>query len=88
RNGRRSGCGKIVFEFYDELVVIWGGSAATKPLEFGVILDNFQCAEQESEDNTLKNSVVVEVEDDKVIKQTTLNVHDMADFDLDIDQPD
>jgi hypothetical protein len=71
-NGRRSGSGKIVFEFYDELVVIWGGSAATKPLEFGVISDNFQGAEQESEDNTLGlvNSVVVEVEDDNVTEQT------------------
>ncbi|CAB4002587.1 Hypothetical predicted protein [Paramuricea clavata] len=85
-NGRRSGSGKIVFEFYDELVVIWGGSAATKPLEFGVISDNFQGAEQESEDNTLVNSVVVE--DDNVNEQTTLNEHDMADLDLDIGQPD
>jgi hypothetical protein len=34
--GSRSGCGKIVFEFYDKLVKIWGGSANTEPLSFGV----------------------------------------------------
>ena len=35
-NGTRSGSGKVVYEFYDELITIWGGSAATKPLSFGV----------------------------------------------------
>ena len=35
-NGKRSGSGKIVYEFYDELIKIWGGAAATKPLSFGV----------------------------------------------------
>ena len=34
--GSRSGCGKIIFEFYDKLVKIWGGSANTEPLSFGV----------------------------------------------------
>ena len=34
-NGTRSGSGKWVMEFYDDLVFIWGGSAATKPLQFG-----------------------------------------------------
>ena len=40
-NGRRCGSGKIVFEHYDELAVIWGGPAATKPLDFGVVSDDF-----------------------------------------------
>ncbi len=35
-NRKRSGCGKIVFEFYDELIRIWGGSTAIQPLSFGV----------------------------------------------------
>jgi hypothetical protein len=30
-SGRRSGSGKVVLEFYDELVQIWGGSPATEP---------------------------------------------------------
>ena len=47
-NGRRSGSGKIVFEHYDELLVIWGGSGATKPLEFRVTSEDFQCTEQET----------------------------------------
>ena len=34
--GRRSGSGKIVFEHFDRLVSLWGGSAGTEPLPFGV----------------------------------------------------
>ena len=34
--GTRSGSGKIVYEFFDKLVIIWGGSANTKPFEFRV----------------------------------------------------
>ena len=37
--GSRSGSGKIVYEFYDELITIWGGSAATKPLSFGINME-------------------------------------------------
>lgn len=86
-SGRRSGSGKIVFEFYDELVVIWGGSAATRPLEFGVISDNFQGAEQESGENTRANTVLLEVQHDNGNEPTTLNERDMADLDLDLKQP-
>ena len=32
----RSGSGKIVFEHYDTLVKIWGGSATSQPLPFGI----------------------------------------------------
>ncbi len=39
--GSRSGSGKIVFEHYDRLVSLWGGSAATEPLSFGVDGDTF-----------------------------------------------
>ena len=35
-SGTRSGSGKIVYEFYDRLIGIWGGSANTGPLSFGV----------------------------------------------------
>lgn len=34
--GTRSCSGKFVYEFYDDLVDIWGSSAATEPLGFGV----------------------------------------------------
>ena len=34
--GKRSGSGKIVYEYYDELVRIWGGYPSTEPLSFGV----------------------------------------------------
>ena len=33
-SGTRSGSGKMVFEFYDDLVTIWGGSSASEPLPF------------------------------------------------------
>lgn len=34
--GSRSGSGKLVMEFYDDLKTIWGGSASTNPLPFGI----------------------------------------------------
>ena len=45
-SGRRSGSGKIVFEFYDQLVLLWGGgSANVSPLTYGIASDD---VEQES----------------------------------------
>ena len=41
-SGKRSGSGKIVFEFYDKLVQLWGGSANVTPLAFGVGTDDFE----------------------------------------------
>ena len=34
-NGSRSGSGKLVVEYYDQLVEIYGGTASTQPLRFG-----------------------------------------------------
>ncbi|PFX21213.1 Membrane primary amine oxidase [Stylophora pistillata] len=34
--GSKSGSGKLVMEFYDVMVKIWGGSPSTEPLSFGV----------------------------------------------------
>ncbi len=34
--GTRSGSGKFVYEFYEILVGIWGGSATTEPLAYGI----------------------------------------------------
>ena len=34
-SGRRSGSGKMVMEFYDLMILIWGGASSTKPLSFG-----------------------------------------------------
>ncbi len=39
--GSRNGSGKIAFEHYDRLVSLWGGSAATEPIPFGVDVDTF-----------------------------------------------
>ena len=35
-SGSRSSSGKIVYEFYDKLITLWGGSAGTEPLSYGV----------------------------------------------------
>ena len=35
-SGTRSGSGKIVLQYFDDLASIWGGSPATEPLSFGV----------------------------------------------------
>ena len=35
-SGSRSGSGKLVFEHYEKLVSIWGGSANIEPLPFGI----------------------------------------------------
>ena len=34
-SGRCSGSGKMVMEFYDLMVLIWGGAPSTEPLSFG-----------------------------------------------------
>ena len=33
--GSRSSSGKLILEFYDDLVKIWGGSASTEALQYG-----------------------------------------------------
>ena len=45
-SGSRSGSGKIVFEFYDQLVSLWGGSANIEPLTFGVKGNDFNETEK------------------------------------------
>ena len=40
-SGTRSGSGKIVLQYFDDLASIWGGSPATEPLLFGIDSTNF-----------------------------------------------
>ena len=49
-SGTRSGSGKIVYEFYDRLIGIWGGSANTAPLSFGVSGGDININNKENED--------------------------------------
>ena len=46
--GSRSGSGKLVYEFYDKLITLWGGCANTAPLLYDVSSDNLN-DEQEPE---------------------------------------
>ncbi len=48
--GTRSGSGKIVCEHYDKLVNLWGGSANTTPLSFGVRSADFLEDQEEDEE--------------------------------------
>ena len=59
--GSRSGSGKIVFEHYDRLVSLWGGSAATEPLPFGIDGDTFNNV---NTDDRLESNVLESLSDD------------------------
>jgi hypothetical protein len=56
-SGRRSGSGKVVLQFYDELVKIWGGSPATEPLSCGTSTEtvNNSCFDVALEQSILDN---------------------------------
>ena len=80
-----------MFEHYDELIVIWRSSAATKPLEFGVTSDDFQGTEQKTQESSMNSFANEECLEDenkngKINELTTLDQHDMTDLGLDIDQ--
>ena len=67
--GRRSGSGKIMYEFYDKLVLIWGGSANTEPLPYGVTADDF--LEENSDEDDINYDEI-----DKEIQQAEKNDRD------------
>eukprot|EP00112_Aurelia_sp_Birch-Aquarium-sp1_P002610 Seg129.7 transcript_id=Seg129.7/GoldUCD/mRNA.D3Y31 product="hypothetical protein" protein_id=Seg129.7/GoldUCD/D3Y31 len=52
--GTRSGSGKLVMQFYDLMVQIWGGAPATEPLSFGIQSHN--AADEHNDDNTYEGS--------------------------------
>eukprot|EP00794_Sanderia_malayensis_P014422 gene14422-biopygen11518 len=55
-SGRRSGSGKLVFEFYDELVKIWGGTSAVEPLSSGVGTDSFSRGREVAHPSNIANA--------------------------------
>ncbi len=64
-SGTRSGCGKIVIEFYDDLVLIWGGSPSTEQLPFGVDAKMFEVKSEEAISNQSNAEEVDLGEDDE-----------------------
>ena len=64
--GRRSESVKIVYEFYDKLVLIWSGSANTEPLPYGVTADDF--LEENSDEDDINYDEI-----DKEIQQAQEN---------------
>ena len=53
--GNRSGSGKIVYEFYEKLILIWGGSANTKSLPYGVTADDLLEESSAEDDSNFSN---------------------------------
>lgn len=87
-NGRRSGSGKIVFEFYDKLVTIWGGSASTQPLPYGVDTDTF-VVEEDQEDSTLMNQEDCSLtQQSNVSEVTTTAERDTVELDMPVEDSD
>ena len=52
-SGRRSGSSKIVIEFYDQLVHIWGGAPASEPMPSGICTQdvNSVCDERQGQNS-------------------------------------
>ena len=69
--GTRSGSGKMVMQFYDLMVQIWGGSPATEPLAFGV---QSSSSNQES-DTVLTNDMAPEENIEQGGSQEKLNMY-------------
>ena len=67
-SGSRSGSGKIVLEFFNQLKQIWGGSPSTEPLSIGVGTDDFTDSnENESTLDTQLASDDADVEGDNML---------------------
>ena len=62
--GRRSGSGKIVLDFYDELVKIRGGSAATEPLSCGTSTEQINTTTTGSTGSLFNDELKTDSDDD------------------------
>ena len=72
-SGTRSGNRLVVYEHYDSLKLIWGGSANTQPLQNGV--DNSTIALDEESESAINSSTDVE----------NGTLHDQSDHESDLD---
>ena len=52
-SGSRSGSGKLVFEHYDSLVDVWGGSANTESLLYGTSSSRLNTSDLSDDDNQI-----------------------------------
>ena len=55
-SGTRSGSGKIVLAYYNDLKTIWGGSPSTEALTFGVESQSFHSQSEDNETDTPSTS--------------------------------
>ena len=73
-SGTRSGSGKIVFEFYDKLVLLWGGSAKVCPLTYGVGSNDFNQETYEQDEQHMLSDEDVDDFSDAPTLSLELNV--------------
>jgi hypothetical protein len=81
--GRRSGSGKVILEFYDELVQIWGCSPATQPLSCGISTDQVNNVTTTPAPSCLPDDANTELGDDDDVLFTSFEdtIHDALDRD-------
>ena len=75
-SGLHSGSGKLVFEHYQTLVSIWGGSDNIEPLSFGI-------SSGELDDEHQEISADLDVQEDN--NEHVNNKHDESDSEPDVD---
>jgi hypothetical protein len=78
-SGTRSGSGKMVMEFYDIMVQIWGGAPASEPLPFGV-----QSTEQS--DNQIVDELDSDAELERSLLEDEATTRNSEEVDLDDDE--
>lgn len=61
--GTRSGSGKLVLEHYDRLVLIWGGTPATEPLQCGISSDQLNSDTSTNTDSEQPSSLEESADD-------------------------
>ena len=64
--GKRSGSGKLIYEFYDEMVHIWGGYPSTESLTYGIDTESLAHEQPSSTIATQESphSPLIDVDDD------------------------
>ena len=87
-NGTRSGSGRIVYEHYayDKLVSIWGGSANTEPLPYGVRSDDFEEGNTNKKVYDSDDNYDDDGENNSILNTTEITATDSANINNNINQ--
>ena len=85
-NGTRSGSGRIVYEHYDKLVSIRGGSADTKPLPYGIRSDDFEDGNTNKKVYDSDDNYDDDGENNSILNTTEITATDSANINNNINQ--